>query len=313
MPTAEIPIQGVQPVQVTLDQIPVRADLLFTNLQGETKERIRKRKAKALDKLRPALLRILEPGETVFFVTDARSPLSVLEQLTAAWWTAMLAATAIVATNKRILFFPIKHNGSWRESVRVVHWGDLEEVKAKGLLVKNVVFRFKHGEKSTYTNFRHGDGKKLAAVASVLVPAGAGEQTAVAGFVQLCPDCRTKLTAGQYACPACKLVFKNERTMVLRSIFLPAGGYFYTGHPLIALVPAVFEGLLLLEILILLAAGLSSPAAMRRVISALMVFLVFWGIETAITILHCRRYIRDFIPERRDPARVPGNMMASQG
>jgi hypothetical protein len=33
----------------------------------------------------------------------------------------MLAACAIVVTNKRMLFFPIKSNGTWRESVRAAH------------------------------------------------------------------------------------------------------------------------------------------------------------------------------------------------
>jgi len=222
----------------------------------------------------------------------------------------MLAATAIVITNKRILFFPVKHNGTWRESVRAVHWGDLEEVKAKGLLIKNVAFRFKSGAKSTYTNFNHGDGKKLAAIASVLLPSAAGEQTATPGFVQLCPDCRTALTAGQYSCPACNLIFKNEQTMVLRSIFLPGGGYFYTGHWLIAVLPAVIEGILVIDILVLLLAGLGSPVTRRVVFGQLVVLGIFWGLETAITILHCRRYVRDFIPDKRDPTRVPQDLAA---
>jgi len=299
-------------VQTTsADQIPLRTDVLFTNHKGEAKERVRKRKTKALEKLRPALLRTLQPGETLLYITEARSPLTILEQLTAAWWTAMLAASAIVVTNKRILFFPIRHNGTWRESVRAVHWGDLEEVKAKGLLIKNVVFRFKNGVKSTYTNFNYGDGKKLAAIASALLPSAAAEQTAMPGFVQLCPDCRTALTAGQYSCPACNLIFKNEQTMVLRSIFLPGGGYFYTGHPLIAVLPAVIEGLLVLNTLVLLLAGLNSPVTRRVVFGQLLVLGIFWGLETAVTILHCRRYVRDFIPEKRDPSRVPQDLAAN--
>jgi hypothetical protein len=312
MPRVDIPIYANQSVQtVNVEDIPQRIDVLFTNNRGETKERIRKRKTKALDRLRPALHRVLQNDETVLFVTDARSPLSILEQLTAAWWTYILAATAIVITNKRILFLPTKHDGSWRESVRVLHWGDLQEVKANGLLVKNVVFQFKGGARSTYTNFHHGDGKKLATIAAVLIPAATGEPTGAQGLVQLCPDCRTPLTAGQYSCPNCKLIFKNEQSMILRSIFLPAGGYFYTGHSLIAILPAIFEGLLILDILFLLRAGLNSPVTRRAVFHQLIILGVFWAFETAVTILHCRRYIRDFIPEKRDPARVPNDVTAN--
>jgi hypothetical protein len=100
------------------------------------------------------------------------------------------------------------------------------------------------------------------------------------------------------------LIFKNEKSMVTRSIFLPGGGYFYTGHPIVAMIPAVVEGILVLELLLLLFAGLGSPQAMRNVLPLLLVLGVFWAIETAVTILHCRRYVRDFIPEKRDPTRA---------
>ena len=92
--------------------------------------------------------------------------------------------------------------------------------------------------------------------------------------------------------------------MVRRSIFLPGGGYFYTGHPLVAIIPAIVEGVLVLELLVLLLAGLTSPQAVPNLFSAVLILGVFWGLETAVTILHCRRYIRDYIPEKRDPARA---------
>ena len=50
--------------------------------------------------------------------------------------------------------------------------------------------------------------------------------------------------------------------------------------------------------------------ALLLTLSALLVLAVFWGIETAITILHCRRYIREFIPEKRDPSRALAAKMA---
>ncbi len=288
-----------------MDGISIRSDVLFTNDKGEEKESVQKRTAKIVQKLSPALQRLLRPGEMVLYAMRARSPLSPLEQLTAAWWTAYLAACAIVVTNKRLLFFPVKSDGSWRESVRAAHWGDLEGVLAKGVLVRSVSFQFKNGSKVTYTNFRREDAKKLAAIASVMIPAASGEQTAAPGFVQLCPDCCADLTEGQYSCPGCGLIFKNEKTMIVRSIFLPGGGYFYTGHTLIAIIPAVIEAFLVLEILLILFAGVGSAKAGPDLLSGLLVLVIFWGFETAVTILHCRRYVREFIPEKRDPARAP--------
>jgi hypothetical protein len=257
-----------------------------------------------MHKLCPALLRILQPGESVLYAIRARSPLSVIEQLTAASWTAILAACAVVVTNKRLLLFPVKRDGSWRESVCAVNWGDLEEIRTTGLVVRNVSFKFKNSTQATYTNFRRADAKKLTAIASTLIPAASGEQTLAHGPVQLCPDCCSVLTKGQYSCPSCGLNFKNKKTMVLRSIFLPGGGYFYTGHPVVAILPAVVEAFLVLEILSVLFTGLASPKAVPELFTRLLVLGAFWTIETGVTILHCRRYVRDFIPEKRDPSRV---------
>lgn len=304
MPVAALHVHDNQVARTTMiDGISVRNDVLFTNDKGEEKRQIQKRSEKALQKLVPALQRVLLPTETVLYIAQARSPLTVLEQLTAAWWTALLAASAIVITNKRILFFPVKRDGSWRESVRALQWGDLEEVKPKGLLVRNVTFKSKNGTKATYTNFRPADAKKIAAVATALLPAASGESTSTHDWVQLCPGCRNILTMGQYICSGCGLTFKNETSMVRRSVFLPGGGYFYTGHPLIAMLPAVVEGLLVLEILMFLFAGLASPKAMPNILSGLLLLGLFWAFETAVTILHCRRYVREYIPDRRDLAR----------
>jgi hypothetical protein len=304
MPAADLHIHDNQVVRpAKIDDISVRNDCLFTNDKGEDKRQIQKRSEKALQKLVPALQRVLLPTETVLYLAPARSPLTAMEQLTAAWWTGLLAASAIVITNKRILFFPVKRDGGWRESVRALHWGDIEEVKPKGLLVRNVTFKSRSGTKFTYTNFRRADAKKIAAIANALLPAASGESTSTHDWVQLCPDCRDTLTLGQYFCSGCGLIFKNEKSMVTRSIFLPGGGYFYTGHPLVALLPAVVEGLLVLEILVFLFAGLASPKAIPNMLSGLLLLGLFWAFETAVTILHCRRYVREYIPEKRDLAR----------
>lgn len=311
MPSADLSIHDHQlPRTTKIDAISVRSDVLFTNDKGEVKAAVQKRNETALQKLTPALQTVLLPGETVLFIARANSPLTPLEQITAAWWTRILAASAIVITNQRLLFFPVKQNGTWRQSVRAVYWGDLEEVKPQGLLVRNVVFKSKNGTKTTYTNFRRGDAKKIAAISMALLPTASGEMTSAHGFVQLCPGCRNVLTQGQYLCSACGLVFKNEKTMVMRSILLPGGGYFYTGHPLIALLPAVVEGILMLDILVLLFAGLSSPRARASVLPTLTILLFFWALETAVTILHCRRYIRDFIPDKSGPLRARQDVTA---
>ena len=305
MPHGDLAIYQTQPpMSSNMEGLSLRSDVMYTNHKGEEKARIRKRQEKLLRKLKPALQRVLVPEESILFIARAQSPLSMVEQLTAGWWTMLLAASALVVTNKRILFFPVKRDGSWRESVRSLQWGDVESVKPGGFLARNVAFKFRNGQKNTYTNFRRADAKKLGQIALVMVPAASGEPSASHGMAQLCPDCRNLLTAGVYNCSQCGLIFKNEKTMVWRSIFLPGGGYFYTGHPLVGLLPALAEIYFIFIIVVIAATGLKSPDAVAGLIGAFTVLAFIFALETAVTILHCWRYIREFIPEKRDPSRA---------
>jgi hypothetical protein len=101
--------------------------------------------------------------------------------------------------------------------------------------------------------------------------------------------------------------------MILRSVFLPGGGYFYTGHPLIAILPATVEIILVIDLLLALFAGLTSPRHSTEFLGGFLTLAVFWALETAITILHCRRYIRDFIPDRRNASRVHAGAVPKLG
>ena len=300
MAKADISVHQQQLARVmSTGSISIREDVLFSNHKGEERSGIRKRNSKALEKLRPALERLLQPGEVVLYIARGRTPLSLLEQLTSGWWTYMLASAALVFTNQRILFFPVKTDGSWKESVRSALWGDVADLKAGGFVTRNITFTFRNGQKETYLGFRPADAKKIALIAQALIPVSAGEMSVTHGAVQLCPDCRKPLTPGVYSCSSCGLVFKNEKSMILRSIFLPAGGYFYTGHPMIALLPALVEIIFLIDVLGLILVGNRDPQSAGNLPGLLILLFVFWGLETAITILHCRRYIREYIPLKR--------------
>lgn len=296
--------QAQVPRVVPEDGVSLREDVLFTNSSGEEKSGVKGRAIKILRNLRPALRQIMDGDEALLYVAQARSPLSAVEQLTAGWWIHVLAACVIAVTNKRILFIPVSSRGYWRESVRSVAWGDIAEIKAKGWLTRQLRFKYKNGTKEVYTGVRWSDASKLAKLAEVLLPASSGELTAHQGPVALCPDCRGVLTPGVYTCAGCGLIFKDEKTMILRSILLPGGGYFYMGHPIIGSVLAFFEILLLLDVVLVLADGFSHPEAMQGVMAAFIGLAIYWGVETTITILHCRRYIRQYIPKKRDSSRA---------
>ena len=312
MPNADIAIHQQQFARVVpVDGISIREDVLFSNHKGVEKASLRKRNLATLEKLRPALARFLQPNEVVLCIARGRTPLTIVEQLTAGWWTYLLAAAAVVITNQRILFFPVNNDGTWKESVRTVLWGDVASIKAGGFITRNLTFSFRNGEKQTYMAFRLGDAKKVTLIAQALIPVSTGEMSPTHGMVQLCPDCRNPLTSGVYTCRNCGLIFKDEKSMLLRSIFIPAGGYFYTGHPMIAFLPALIEVIVLLNVLGFLLIRHRDPGAAENLWGALIVLFIYWAVETAVNILHCRRYIREYIPLKRIRAQADQTLAAN--
>ena len=295
MPRADISIYPNTMARTSaLQGIPIREDVLFTNEKGEENAKARRQNEKYFQKLAPALARLLLPDEAVFYVVRAQSQLSALEQFTAGWWVMLMAGCAIVATNRRLLIFPVKMDGSWRESAQSVLWGDLAEVKVSGVLSKTLKLRFQDGKSASYLRIPRGNGLALEAIAAAMMPAAVGEQSPYRGMVSLCPDCRNVLTPRVYACGTCGLVFKNEKTMRMYSIFLPGGGYFYIGYPILGIFLCIAEGFVLLGLFGELAAGKPEDA-----LPLLVTFAFLWAIETAVTILHSQRHVRQFIPLKR--------------
>jgi hypothetical protein len=176
-------------------------------------------------------------------------------------------------------------------------WGDLVSVKAPGILSKSLKLQCDDGSQITYTRMMRRSGVALEAIAAAMLPAAVAEQSPYRGIVNLCPDCRNVLTPRVYVCQSCGLTFKNEKTMQLYSIFLPGGGYFYVGYPLLGVLLCIVEGVVLLGALGSLVGGKAEDA-----LPLLITLAVVWVIETCVTILHSQRQVRQFIPAARNPA-----------
>jgi hypothetical protein len=165
--------------------------------------------------------------------------------------------------------------------------------------------RYASGLQEKYWAIRARDAKKLRVLVPVLRDAYRGQVTARQGMTSLCPECKTALTAGVYQCANCGLVFKDEKTVVRRSLLIPGGGYFYTGQHFLGVMDVIAEGYLLLLIaaFVLLAFLGDEPAAPGEEALTTLDALVFAGfigfllaLEKLITIHHCRRLVRNFIP-----------------
>ena len=97
--------------------------------------------------------------------------------------------------------------------------------------------------------------------------------------------------------------------MVRRSLIVPGGGYFYTGHWFLGVGDFIVEAYLLIMVVVLAAtaAGLitdplaepgQEPIAGAAAWIAAGFIAAILALEKWLTVHHCRRFIREFIPLR---------------
>lgn len=293
------------PREVTWQGLRLREDTAFTDPKGRENDSARRSVEKVLSPLAGVLQNLLEADEAILYAARANAPLGTLEQLTLGWYAQYVGQTTLVVTDRRLLHLAVTRNGQWKHNVRSLQWGDLQDVKIKGWLARTMELHYANDRKEKYWAIRARDAKKLRVLIPVLLAAYRGQVTARQGMTPLCPECKTALTAKVYQCANCGLVFKDEKTAVRRSLLIPGGGYFYTGQHFLGVLDLIAEGylLLLLAAFVLLAFLGDEPTAPGEEALTTLDALLFAGfigfllvLEKLITIHHCRRAVRDFIP-----------------
>jgi hypothetical protein len=272
--------------------------MLFTDAKGVEKPAIRKRVLAGLEKLQQPLRKLLRPDEEVLWISRAQAPASFFEHMTLGWYVQRVTATVLVLTSRRLLHFACDLSGKWKHSTRAVAWGELASAKAAGGLFRSTFeLRLQNGSRIKYWGLGRADAKKLQAIVPALLAQAAGQGAGTQEMPHLCPACFASLTSGVYRCHHCGQEFRDESTMVRRSLLIPGGGYFYCRQTWLGIADFVTEAVLTVWLVALLLAG-------EQV--GLAVFVaVLLAMEKALTIHHCRKFIREFIPA--------GNLTASTG
>ncbi len=277
--------------------LPFNQEIAFSNPKGKLKEGIKKKQLRMIEQYALLLKQFLEPGEEILLVMRGCSPVSLMEQLTTGWVIFLLKRCTLVVTNRRILHFPSKTNFTPRNSVAQIRYGDVEMIKPSTWTGRKFVVKYKNGTKETF--FYVKESRKLKAVLSVLQIQGQ-PQTLLRVRHHLCPKCTAPLNPGIYSCAKCGLEFKNERKARALSIFLPGGGYFYTGHHLLGIGDAVAESALLVVVITSLADLLFGAVDPLEKMKLLVIFGVLLIYEKLITIYHARHYVKEYIPLDKD-------------
>jgi hypothetical protein len=283
----------VQPLGQTevINGVTVDTSFMFANHKGEHKRRIEKRQRALLEKV-SEVKRFLQKDERVLLVSTGCSPMSMMEQFLTGWMVYYMKRAVFVFTNKRILHIPSTTGYKYRNSIAQIRYADCEVIRQKGHVMA-VKFQGRGKEKFYYMG--RAERKKIASLAKTVSPDGAASATPAR--VHLCPRCGTLLTKGSYVCRECRLEFKDMATAKKLSVLLPGGGYFYAGRPVLGLMDAVTEIILIIMVIGgLLSAIEGSSEGMAMLITG-GILLVF---EKLMTIYHAGHFIKEYVPTDKD-------------
>ena len=282
--------------------LPISKDVCFSTHKNTFRPRTMKRQLKILKAFAPWLKQLLAPGEEILLAVRACSPMSLLEQLTLGWVIFYSKRCVLVFTNKRILHFPTRTNFSPRSSVAQVQYGDLEETKLRGFLGRVLTLRYKSGRKEGFNHVQSHEFKKLKALLPSL--AKDGPPSPARERHHLCPRCQARLVKDRFSCPDCRLEFKDRERARRLSWLYPGGGYFYTGHPVLGVMDAIAETILLIALIVALIDGLTGATGPEGWVSVALIAGLL-ALEKIETVYHAKHYVNEYIPLEKVVPAIP--------
>jgi len=268
--------------------LPVDTRILFANHKGVYKPGIEKSKTKLLQKL-AFLAHFLDADEKIVFVTTGCSPYTTLEQLTmGALWVTVLKRALFVFTNKRLLHIPTTWKFDYRGSISQILYQDCRRLQVSG---SGLVAEYHTGKKDRFACVPRSDRAIIKHFQ--FATSESDRRSENPQRHHLCPNCTEVLPSRTVTCPTCGLEFKTRSKAMTRSLLVPGGGYFYTGHPFLGIGDALGEAYLVILTLVVLCAGLLGDAEAMATFPIVLVVLV---LEKLGTIYHANSFLEDAIP-----------------
>jgi hypothetical protein len=277
--------------------LPIKTGVCFSTARSKFSNRVMKRQLKTLEPMVAVLKQFLEPDEIILLAVRGRSPVSTLETLSTGWTIYYARRCVLVVTSKRILHIPTRANFRPKRSIAEVRYGDIAMLTFPTFLSRALALKYKSGKRERFSAIPSGEFKKLKVVLDALPKEGptseAGERR------HLCPKCMSPLRKDTYACPTCRLEFKSRRQAVRRALLLPGGGWFYTGYPMLGVLYALIEVLLLVDIMLSLGEILAGVGGEKEWVQ-IIVSGGLLALEKSLAVLHARRSVEDYIPVGED-------------
>ena len=201
----------------------------------------------------------------------------------------LLKRSLFVFTNKRLLHVPTTWTFNYRGCISQILYQDCRRLQVKG---SGLVAEYHTGKKDRFSAIPRAD--RLVIRHFQFATGASDRRSEIPQRQHLCPSCAEVLPVRPATCPACGLEFKTRSKALTRSLLLPGGGFFYTGHPFLGAGDALGEAYLVILTLTSLGAGLFGNT---EAMAIFWLFLVALLIEKLGTIHHANKFLEEVLPE----------------
>ncbi|HLD36306.1 MAG TPA: hypothetical protein VJC37_06260 [Planctomycetota bacterium] len=255
---------------------PYLFDKIFDN-SGFWARRLSKKKFKLLKNIDPAIRAMLQPGESVCFLTWGVGEATV-DSFLLGNLTAYINHRAFVLTTSRILLIQLTPGRKTAMLRGQVEYAGISKVGSS--LLGNLTITFHNAEKTIFSQVPKADRKFLGQLID-----GLRQQIAQSGRKNLsaqsdlCPHCYKIVDTRPESCPHCAGPFKSARRAILLSFILPGLGYWYLGYKFISLIPMIISAIIWFAIIVILLDS-ASPSEALELIFPLVFFYAFSVIAT---------------------------------
>ena len=276
-----------------LSGLPISPETAFTTPKGLYNEKIERRQRAMVVKYESVLMHLLEPREEILLAMRGGSPMTLFERIMGGWITTFLKRCVLIVTNRRILHFPSTRNFSPRYSVAQLRYCDVESIKAPTMLRRRFTVKYKNGKEETFRSIN--EKKKIKSLIPELQLEGE-DTTLFRTRHHLCPNCAAPLEPKVYTCVKCGIRFKSMKAAALISLLLPGGGYFYTRHPILGMVIAMGEIVLLALFVLSLTGMVFETVDPGRRLMIPIAFGASFLVVKIITLYHARHVVKEYLP-----------------
>lgn len=234
----------------------------------------------------------LEKNEYVLLLTKGYSSKSRIENILMGWPLIFFKRSLFVFTNKRVFHIPTAFDYSYRNSLAHIVYSRCKSISLKfGTLHVECPMC---NQTDRYTGISRKEKKKIQALLQTIE--FNSEKSRLPHKEHVCPQCGSGLVDGDSMCNNCRLVFRTRRKAILWTLFVPAGGYFYTRNVFLGIVNALME----------VAAFGGVGIGIYRLIKGdklgwtyMALSLCFLVIKKISTFIVSNQFIREFIPQQQ--------------